>query len=147
MSALTALELRELSKTLKAFFEKEYLDKVYPVGSIYISVSATHPSVFFGGTWKQLKNRFLLGAGDTYVAGTIGGSADAVLIEHNHEIPTRGGISASDINGGYGAIVETASDFTNNAKQTTTAGAPTGENGKGKNMPPYIAVYMWQRTA
>lgn len=142
MSALTALELRELSKTLKAFFEKEYLDKVYPVGSIYISVSDTHPSAFFGGTWKQLKNRFLLGAGDTYAAGSTGGSADAVVVSHQHYVDVRGNVGISEITSGYNAILQTGL-----GKNTSVFTQTSGESGTGKNMPPYLAVYMWQRTA
>ena len=48
---------------------------IYPVGSIYMSVNSTSPETLFGGTWSQLKDRFLLGAGDTYTAGNTGGAA------------------------------------------------------------------------
>ena len=48
---------------------------VYPVGSIYMSVVATSPATLFGGTWEKLKDRFLLGSGDTYSAGSTGGAA------------------------------------------------------------------------
>lgn len=47
----------------------------YPVGSIYISINETDPATLFGGTWERLKDRFLLGAGDTYKAAAVGGSA------------------------------------------------------------------------
>lgn len=36
----------------------------YPVGSIYMSTSSTNPSSFIGGTWEQIKGRFLLGVGN-----------------------------------------------------------------------------------
>lgn len=36
---------------------------IYPVGSIYMSVNSTNPSTLFGGTWEQIKGRFLLAAG------------------------------------------------------------------------------------
>lgn len=48
---------------------------IYPVGSIYMSVNSASPATLFGGEWTQLKDRFLLGAGDTYEAGNTGGSA------------------------------------------------------------------------
>ena len=48
---------------------------IYPVGSIYMSVNNTSPATLFGGTWSQLKDRFLLGAGDTYTNGNTGGAA------------------------------------------------------------------------
>ncbi len=39
------------------------VDLIYPVGSIYISTNSTSPATLFGGTWKQIKGRYLLGAG------------------------------------------------------------------------------------
>ena len=53
----------------------EVWETVYPVGSIYMNVNNVDPSVLFGGTWVQLKDRFLLGAGDTYTNGATGGAA------------------------------------------------------------------------
>lgn len=44
------------------------IDFIYPIGSIYISVVATDPSNLFGGTWKQLKDTFLLAHGDSYTS-------------------------------------------------------------------------------
>ena len=41
----------------------EVFDRIYPVGSIYISVNDTNPSVLFGGTWEQITGRFLLATG------------------------------------------------------------------------------------
>lgn len=53
-----------------------YWKTVYPVGSIYMSAASTSPETLFGGTWEQLKDRFLLGVGDTYdTADTTGGAA------------------------------------------------------------------------
>lgn len=54
-------------------------ETIYPVGSIYMSATSTSPSVLFGGTWEQLKDRFLLAAGDTYSAGTTSGSATKTI--------------------------------------------------------------------
>ena len=47
----------------------------WPVGSIYLSVTSTSPTTLFGGTWVQLKDRFLLGAGSTYTHGNTGGQS------------------------------------------------------------------------
>lgn len=58
------------------FSPRNVVDLIYPVGSIYMSVSSASPSALFGGTWEQLKDRFLLGAGDTYTAGDTGGAAN-----------------------------------------------------------------------
>ena len=64
-------DMKVYGKLLKAFV----VDSIYPVGSIYMSVNSTSPATLFGGTWSQLKDRFLLGAGDTYSNGATGGAA------------------------------------------------------------------------
>lgn len=74
------------------------VDLIYPVGSIYMSVNSTSPSILFGaGTWERIKNKFLLGTDDegdenetySYPAGTTGGSSTHTLTidelpSHNH---------------------------------------------------------------
>lgn len=47
----------------------------YPVGNIYISANNTSPAELFGGTWEQIKDRFLLACGDNYSNGSTGGNA------------------------------------------------------------------------
>lgn len=66
--------------------DSNIVDLIYPVGSIYMSVNSTSPSTLFGGTWEQLKDKFLLGAGDTYSNGGTGGSASHTLT--TDEIPS-----------------------------------------------------------
>lgn len=51
------------------------VDLIYPVGAIYMSVNNTNPSTLFGGTWEQIKDKFILSAGDTYSGGATGGSS------------------------------------------------------------------------
>lgn len=127
------------------------IDMVYPIGSIYLSVANTNPSTLFGGTWEQLKDRFLLGAGDTYTAGSAGGSDT-----HYHQTA----VALAD--GGTNAAVVLKADPYN--RGTTIAGStslrttamgedssfgntkPTTTN-NANNMPPYLVVYMWKRTA
>lgn len=71
---------------------QEFLKAAYPLGAIYISTVETNPAILFGfGTWQQVKDVFLLSAGDTYVAGSIGGENEHVLTidempSHNHQI-------------------------------------------------------------
>ena len=150
---------------------------IYPVGSIYMSVNSTSPSTLFGGTWTQLKDRFLLGAGDTYSNGSTGGSA--TLQSHTHTIPSLSGTAASTT---HSHIVTTKTTtyaqgsqsawrclswpgtntdytqtvYTNNGTAdgahthtVTTNASNTGSAGDGTsgNMPPYLTVYMWKRTA
>lgn len=62
------------------------IDDVYPVGSVYMSINSTSPAILFGGEWTQIKDTFLLSAGDTYLGGSTGGSPDAVLPVHSHAL-------------------------------------------------------------
>lgn len=57
-----------------SIYMQSVFDKIYPVGSIYMSVNSTSPASLFGGTWTQLKDRFLVGAGNSYAVNSTGGS-------------------------------------------------------------------------
>lgn len=121
-------------------------DNIYPVGSIYMSVNSTNPSNLFGGTWTQLEDRFLLGAGSTYTNGSTGGSATqklsaANLPSHTHPqyVATNGGSTSANLD--YNGWVSNG--------KAVAQGIPTGATGQGTRfdiMPPYLVVYMWQRT-
>lgn len=62
------------------------LDYCYPVGSLYWSKNATNPGTLFGGTWTQVKDKFVLAAGDSYEAGSTGGEASHKLT--TNEMPS-----------------------------------------------------------
>ena len=51
----------------------------YPVGALYWSSNPTDPGTLFGGTWTQIKDKFILAAGDTYQVGSTGGEANVIL--------------------------------------------------------------------
>lgn len=104
------------------------------------------PAVLFGGTWERIENRFLLGIGDEYplrdADGNLileGGSADAVVVEHDHEI------QATYSTTGTASAESTSVQGVNNYLSSYSRTLKMGESGTGKNMPPYFAVYMWQR--
>ena len=128
-----------------------WANKFFPVGSIYMSVDSTSPASFLGGTWEQIKDTFLLSAGDTYTNGSTGGSADAVVVSHTHTLK-----SLTDTGFlRWGTNVGGSATYVGPVGGTTTYenGGPTmwndntGVDGTGKNMPPYLVVYMWKRTA
>ena len=58
----------ESKKVMEDHKENEFLDMVYPVGSIYMSMNSTNPHKLFGGEWERLKDTFLLASGDIYNA-------------------------------------------------------------------------------
>lgn len=142
------------------------VDMLYPVGSIYMSVNRVDPSVLFGGTWEQLKDRFLLGAGGLYNAGLTGGEAMHTLSgseipNHTHKGQLRAygaadwwGYNSDEVGVAFRFSEENDSHcFTKINKDKTavvSAYADTGSYGGSSphnNMPPYLAVYMWKRVA
>ena len=128
--------------TLK--ISQEILNIIYPIGSVYISTNSTSPATLFGGSWKQLEGVFPLACSTSYPAGTTGGEANHKLTvdempRHNHNAYLYGGSLAS----APGRLLfETAAgqEFYNSIKST-------GGDKPHNNMPPYLAVYMWYRTA
>lgn len=55
------------------------LEVVYPIGSIYQSTKSVSPASIVGGSWKQIAAKFLLGAGENYTRGQIGGEEEHTL--------------------------------------------------------------------
>ena len=53
---------------------KQVFSEYYPIGAIYISVNAINPNTFFGGTWQQIKDKYLVACGDTFSIEETGGS-------------------------------------------------------------------------
>ncbi len=180
----------------------------WPVGSVYMSFSATNPSSFFGGTWTALTNRFLVGAGDVYIGAETGGAnththtnPDASLGgSHSHTNPTTSSSgSHTHTQGSTGSVSShshgiaegtdsillvqsvassgvwassqnhdhnnTASGGSHSHTNPTTASSGSHTHTQGStdsasdhvhalsdsnssnNVPLYLAVYMWRRTA
>ena len=138
--------------------ERGVIGMIYPVGSIYMSVNATSPASLFGGTWEQLKDRFLLAAGDTYTAGATGGEATHTLTID--EMPAHRHSSDSYMNGYANSGISGQDEYCtwvnygtpNNNDPTYGESGPTRTSWVGRsqphnNMPPYLAVYAWKRIA
>lgn len=123
---------------------KPLLDWIYPVGAVYLSVYAADPSTLFGGTWERIKDKFLLSAGDTYAAGSTGGEADVSLTADNiPNIMSKYVFEGAENETGTTAIRVCKTVGTENAY----TGSFKGRNLPHNNMPPYLTVYMWKRTA
>ena len=128
---------------------------IYPIGSIYMSVNSTSPQILFGGTWEQIKDKFLLASGTSYSNGATGGSADAVVVSHDHNIYDDyyfvGKLQSNSASNKRVSVPTSGSNYA----YVSSAGAfgnfgatkSSGESGTGKNMPPYLAVNVWKRTA
>lgn len=125
---------------------KAIWELIYPVGAIYISASATDPKTLFGGTWTRIKDCFLLAAGDTFAAGKTGGESEVTLTAD--EIPE---IKMSYQYTGQSTVIGTDAIrlYDGNGQLNQYTGQQSSNCG-GKahnNMPPYLTVYVWQRTA
>lgn len=115
----------------------------YAVGDIFITTRNGNPSSLLGyGTWEQIKDRFILAAGDTYAAGSTGGEATHTLTieeipSHTHETYRAMATAA-----GSTTYLPTSSAVDHGVVTTATGGGQAHNN-----MPPFLAVYMWIRTA
>ena len=131
----------------------------------WASNDPTSPASFIGGTWERIEGKFIMGASDTYPAGSTGGEA-----EHSHAY-------AVTYVSNYGGIVGGSSDYSVMAYNGTTGGnnivasdagtgignqysavsitpnqtiyykRSLGRTGYETNMPPYYSVYIWRRVA
>lgn len=121
-----------------------YYCPYFPMGSIYINVTNINPSIYFGGEWKQIKGKFLLGCDDTHEVGSTGGEETHTLTKD--EMPQhRHGILNANSNGstsGYNVTIGNGKGFGGNLT-TFDEGKSLAHN----NMPPYLAVYIWKRIA
>ena len=137
------------------------LDRMYPVNSIYISTNSTSPASLYGGSWERYgTGRVLVSADDSdtdFTAGKTGGKKNIELTvpnlpDHRHKIAAR---VAGDSNYGSGAFVMDTWTY-----QGQSGGVPRwtfadleGTRPAGWHpdpidlMNPYIAVYIWRRTA
>lgn len=139
----------------------DLLNYIYPVGSVYMSTNSISPETFLGGTWVQIKDQFLLSAGDTYIAGTTGGSANHTLtidempshthIQNAHRHLTYKNWGVKIGTGATNYLTGTSSDGFSGSGNYTDNATATNQNTGGDQpfsiMPPYLAVYMWERTA
>lgn len=118
------------------------VERDHPVGSLYISENATSPAELYGGTWERIEGKFIMGASDTYPAGSTGGSATHTqtvdeIAPHRHECNGYNKV-------GNGTPYLSGGDSAWEQKVTTTA------TGGGKPMDilnPYYSMYIWQRVA
>lgn len=126
--------------------KKDILLSAYPVGALFISTANISPATLFGGTWERIKDTFLLAAGDTYVAGATGGEAKHTLTVD--EMPSHSH-NADVYYDGTGARDYSYVD-TGHKDGTLVSDRLIKNSGGGQphnNMPPYLAVYVWKRTA
>lgn len=125
------------------------LADVYPIGCLYSTTVATNPATVFGfGTWEAYAaGRVLVGNGTSdavYTAAATGGASTHTLTAtempahtHTYTKTPNDAAHAAAAGGAYGVVND----------ETTQNSGSTGSGGAHNNMPPYIVVYIWRRTA
>lgn len=126
---------------------------IYPVGSIYFSVSSINPSNYFGGTWIRFSEGEVLLCVDADDTDTTintpnknGGAKTVTLTtntipSHRHNWSQQTNANAS----GTSTIIRmTNYGATNN--EGNTSGESTGGGAAHNNLQPYITCYIWLRT-
>lgn len=121
------------------------VDMIYPVGSIYMSVNSTDPSLLFGGTWSRWGvGRVPVGVSENdanfSTVESTGGSKtiDGELHQHHMkfgEINVSGGTGYTALSLFNIGTIDLATEYVDHPDAAVS------------NMPPYITCYMWKRTA
>lgn len=118
------------------------LDYIYPVGSVYISYSHVNPGTLFGGTWTRIQNAFLWAVDGSGTIGQTGGEKEHTLTVNEIPSHSHGSVYSGNVSGtkNYGW-------FNTTGDKITYGTVPTGGGAAHNNMPPYIQVSVWRRTA
>lgn len=136
------------------------LDRMYPVNSIYISTNSTSPASLYGGSWERYgTGRVLVSADDSdtdFTAGKTGG-------KKNYDVARDTDLAVSiAFDSNALVLFNTRGDFHSPAAFHVGASMPTGHpinwndqsirsgqkvHGTMTTVQPYVAVYMWRRTA
>lgn len=142
--------------TLNTLLTKYFGPMLYPVGSLYFSTSSTNPATALGfGTWTAYAaGRFVVGVGtsdQTFAAGATGGESNHTLTtnempSHSHNPQFSNG-NASVVGAGSGTAANIPGGGANFVSKTENATTNTGGGAAHNNLPPYVAAYIWQRTA
>ena len=144
--------------------------QIYPVGSIYLSISSASPQDLFGGTWERVsKGKYLIGVDENDETGhwdspdMTGGSFEHT---HKYRIAVRSFYGAAT--GADGQIVniydyskgryanasniETSDNTVNGALTYEVNSYAQGRYASEADVsteevhPPFYTVYMWKRT-
>ena len=135
---------------------------IFPVGSIVQYTDASiNPGTLIGGTWERIQGRFLFAADDSHAIGSTGGSETVTLTtaqmpRHNHfVISMNKGTTSPDYQHTVARYDRENTSWDDchyqlNGNSSDANGGKSSYTGSGAahdNMPPYLTIYMWKRTA
>lgn len=117
----------------------------------WASDDPTSPASFIGGTWERIEGRFIMGASDTYPAGSAGGSATISIKQTNLpnvRIPIQTIRPGGPTGSAYDTITTSGrSDGITDTFSRTGRTDPLGNGTPLNILPPYYSVYTWRRVA
>ena len=141
------------------------INSIYPIGSVYISLTKTNPGTYLKGVWEQFgQGRNLIGEGTgndgnntrNFTAGSTGGN-----YEHNHTYGIKlndyysniSNVNLRDSNGTWQGGVNdgSRSGYVNSACQENNKEVSSqtfkieANTSNSITMYPYITVYFWKR--
>ena len=153
LTAAYAAEAKKAAQSMQILVPVGYTFHWSPVDGDNTDLSTPEKvAQHFGfGVWEQVKDRFLLGCGDTYKTGEMGGESTHTLTvdempTHRHQVVNN--LDGHQLNfndsgmlgdGGHGISL-----YENWDNMRTSY---VGGNKSHNNMPPYLAVYTWKRIA
>ena len=145
---------------------RSVLDFFYPVGTIYTTEDKDfNPSTRWGGTWELIKDRMIIGAGNSYAVKSTGGNSSHAhttgghtltvheMPSHNHTTQTNASVYAAGGGGDAKSVVPYKVGTGQTGRVTiveNTGGSAShshGNTGSSSNLPPYYSAYIWRRTA
>lgn len=119
----------------------------------WVSDGPTSPASFIGGTWERIEGKFIMGASDTYPAGSTGGNLQMILSPENipavgFAIPTNG-TQKNDIHVGKWDFMASVSQETTDGGRFHTGLYSSTNNGNSPVdiLNPYYSMYIWRRVA
>lgn len=118
-------------------------NSIYPVGSIYLAYNHTNPGSLFPGTeWVRIENAFPWFTGATGTIGQTGGEREVTLTIENLPAHNHGGTYTN-----AGDATKTHAWLASGGSAMAYDMVNTGGGEAHNNMPPYIQISAWRRTA
>lgn len=152
-----------LDQTGLEYVLEKLRNQMYPVGSLYFSTDSTSPATIYGGSWERYgKGRTLVSVDESdtdFTAGKTGGEKT-----HSHNLPnlfaqlnmagtniqaSMGKLNKSTVwkANVYTAVNVYADSSVHNTGLKVTTPVNDDTEVRASSLQPYIAVYIWQRTA
>lgn len=136
-----------------------FLNKIFPVGAVYITYDKKNPGTFLGGTWEQFgQGRTLVGEGTgndgstsmSFTTGATGGEythrlTQAEMPSHYHDIHSKWDGSEDTGIENWFVAMDIGTVYSNGGWLQN--GMPAGGNQHHNNIQPYVTTYFWKRIA